>query len=110
MSPPSPQPQERLADLLADHALFGLEAAERSGLGALSGDSYEAERAAYGRTLAALQDAMVAEREQDVPSGLEDKLLADASAFFNAPAEATAPAQPEPAPAAPVHDFAVSVF
>ena len=108
MSSPSPQPQERLADLFADHALFGLEAAEQSELEALSGDSYEAELAAYDRTLAALQDAMVAEREQDVPSGLEDKLLADASAFFNAPAEATAPAQPEPAPAAPVHDFAAA--
>ena len=106
MSSPSPQPQERLADLCADRALFGLEAAEQSELESLTGDSYEAELAAYDRTLAALQDAMVAERAQDVPSDLEGKLLGDATAFFRGSESVAAPV--EAAPVAPVHDFAAA--
>lgn len=106
MSSQSPQPQERLADLFADRALFGLDAAEQSELESLTGDSYEAELAAYDRTLAALQDAVVAERAQDVPSDLEGKLLADATAFFGGSEQTSAPV--EAAPVAPVHDFAAA--
>lgn len=108
MSSPSPQPQQRLADLLADQALFGLEPVEQTELESLTGDSYEAEFAAYDRTLAALQDAVVAEHEQDVPSGLEVKLLADATAFFSAPAEVAVPTHGESTSVAKVHDFAAA--
>lgn len=110
MSSPSPQPQERLADLFADRALFGLEPIEQSELETLGGDSYEAELAEYDRALAAMQEAVVAEHAQEAPADLEDKLLASATQFFAAPetAGAETAASSEPSAAAPVHDFAAA--
>ena len=97
----SPQPQERLEELLADRALFGLEPEEQSELESLSGASYEAEAEAYDRALAALQGALVAEKQTAPSASLEDRLLADAEQFF-----AAAPAQPAAPAQAPIHDLA----
>jgi hypothetical protein len=93
----SAAPQERLADLLADHSLFGLNDGEQSELMELAGPRYEDEVAAYDQALAAVQEALLAAHESAPPAALESKLLADASAFFAAETQQ-----------APVHSFAAA--
>jgi anti-sigma-K factor RskA len=105
----SAESQERLADLLVDRSLFGLNEQEQSELFDLAGIRYEDELAAYDQALAAVQEALVASREEAPPAALESKLLADASAFFAAQSAQSAPAQPAaPEQPAPVHSFAAA--
>lgn len=96
---------QRIADLLADRSLFGLEDGQQTELLELAAGGYEDEAAAYDQALAALQEALVASREVAPPADLESKLLADASAFF---ATHSAPVQPAPVQPAPVHSFAAA--
>lgn len=94
----NPESAQRIADLLADRSLFGLEDGQQTELLELAPGGYEDEAAAFDRALAAMQEALVAEREASPPARLEEQLLADASAFFAAETEQQAP----------VHSFATA--
>jgi len=97
MSSPQPNPDLRRAELLAEQALSELTAEQSAELAALDGAAHdEAEIAAYEHALAAMQEALCAERLQEPEAALTERLLADAEDFFAQPS--AAPVLPFEAP------------
>ncbi|MEM7624368.1 MAG: anti-sigma factor [Planctomycetota bacterium] len=97
-------PQDRLLDLLTDHALGELTPAEVQEMNTLLADHPELQD--HGLEEAAALLAVSELPELDVPAGLQQKLTADAQAFFadgsQSSAEAVDPSTPVfPAPAVP---------
>lgn len=83
--------RDRLLELLADRALFGLDAVEEGELERLLDGHPEADPAGLERMAAAVATALMrSDAPAELPAGLRERLLADARRF-RAPAESARP-------------------